>query len=236
MKKIKVLFDKTSEKKLKIGWGVSFLIDTSLIFDTGENGKYLLENIKNLNIDIEKVERVVISHNHWDHTGGLWELLKKKKLAVYSCKNFSNEFKKKVKESGGKLVEIKNSVEIEKNIYTTGEIEAYYKDSPMPEQSLILKTENGLTILTGCSHPGILNILEIVKKKFPEEKIYAVIGGFHLIEEDKRVIEYIVNQFMKMGVEKAGPTHCSGTKTENIFREKYGKNFIKVKVGDEIIV
>jgi 7,8-dihydropterin-6-yl-methyl-4-(beta-D-ribofuranosyl)aminobenzene 5'-phosphate synthase len=230
---IKVLFDKdTNDKKLHTGWGVSFLVDNKILFDTGENGLWLLENIKYLDIDIGRIEAVVLSHDHWDHAGGLWELLKAKKdLVIYACPNFSMEFKNKVKKLQGVLVENEKVVEVSKNIFVTGEIAGEYKGSYMPEQALVAKTENGLTIITGCSHPGIVKIVEKVKEGFPNDKIYLVFGGFHLMDKDKRIIQIIVEAFRKMGVEAVGPTHCSGYEAQKAFKEKYVKNFISIKVG-----
>ena len=68
-----------------------------------------------------------------------------------------------IKDCGGEVVKVKEWDEISKNIYTTGEIKGTYKGSFMPEQAVILKTENGITILTGCAHPGIIEIINIVK-------------------------------------------------------------------------
>ena len=71
---IKVLFDKDAlNKTLYAGWGVSFLIGESILFDTGENGEWLIHNIKQLKVDLNKLQAAVISHDHWDHTRGLWE-------------------------------------------------------------------------------------------------------------------------------------------------------------------
>jgi 7,8-dihydropterin-6-yl-methyl-4-(beta-D-ribofuranosyl)aminobenzene 5'-phosphate synthase len=105
--KIEILFDKIAlDKKLQTGWGVSFLIDEKILFDTGEKGEWLLKNMQALGVDIRKIEGVVISHDHWDHTGGLWDILKKKKgLAIYACPHFSSEFKEKVKKLQGKIIE-----------------------------------------------------------------------------------------------------------------------------------
>ncbi len=94
---IEILFDKrTQYKNLKIGWGISFLVNKKILFDTGENGKWLIRNIEELQIDINKIEAIVISHNHYDHSGGLWEILRiKKGINVYSCPNFGSEFNEK---------------------------------------------------------------------------------------------------------------------------------------------
>ncbi|MBN2830693.1 MAG: MBL fold metallo-hydrolase [Candidatus Omnitrophica bacterium] len=236
--KIKVLFDKIAlNKDLRTGWGVSFLVEGKILFDAGEKGEWLLENMGILGVDINKIERVVISHDHWDHTGGLWQILKERKgIKVYSCPGFSKEFKDKVKESQADLIEAGKLTEISQDIFITGEISGAYHGKYMPEQALVLKTGNGLTIVTGCAHPGILKIVEKVKTKFPGEQVYSVLGGFHLKESDKRAIEIVVEGFKKLGVLKAGPTHCSGEKAEEEFMKKYGINFVKIQVGQEIEV
>ena len=61
-------------------------------------------------------------------------------------------------------------------------------------------------------------------------------GGFHLIEKEKRIIDFIVKEFRKIGVEKVGPCYCSGPEAEKIFEEEYKEKFISVKVGASIIV
>ena len=236
--KIKILYDKnTINENLYTGWGVSFLIGDRLLFDTGENGQWLIHNMKNLNMDLNQLEVVVISHDHWDHAGGLWKILKRNgNLKVYACPNFGNDFKERVNGLGGELIENKNVAEIEQDIYITGEIPGEYAGHFMPEQSLIVKTKNGITVITGCSHPGIVKILEKVKEKFPQENLYSVFGGFHLKDNSKSDIINVVKKFIEMKVEKAEPTHCSGRETEEIFKKEYGENFITVKVGETINV
>lgn len=230
---IKIIFNsKATSLKLSIGWGISCLVDNNILFDTGEKGGYFLNNIEQMNIDISCLKAVVISHDHWDHTGGLWELLNQKPgIKVYACPNFSLQFKKKVKQLNGILVEADGFVEIAKDIFITGEIPGEYKEKYLAEQALILKTKNGISIITGCAHPGIIKIIEKVKTKFPEESIFLVFGGFHLMNKDKGSIENIADKFKKMGVEKAGPTHCSGKEAEKIFKKEYGDAFITVKAG-----
>lgn len=235
---IKILFDKDATgKNLRTGWGVSFLIDDKILFDTGEKGLWLIENMKALGVNVPAIEAAVISHDHWDHTGGLWEILRLKKgLKVYACPNFSKEFKDKVKKLQAELIEVQKVTEISRNIFITGEIPGAYHDKYMPEQAVVLKTANGITLITGCAHPGILKMVEKAKARFSTEPIYLVLGGFHLMESDKRAIEIVVENFKKIGITKSGSTHCTGPTAIGLFKEKYKDNFVEIKVGEIIEV
>ncbi|MCM8817501.1 MAG: MBL fold metallo-hydrolase [Candidatus Omnitrophica bacterium] len=236
--KIQVIFDGSASKTdLLIGWGFSCLIDGRILFDTGENGEWLIHNMQQTGIDINEIQSVVISHDHWDHTGGLWKILQlRKNLAVYACPGFTRSFKKKVRQFGGQIFENDHLTEISKDVFVTDEIRATYKQEPMPEQSIILKSKNGISIITGCAHPGIIEIIERAKKNFPEEKIYLVMGGFHLIETDTRIIETIAKQLKNLQIAKIGPCHCSGKKAEDIFRKTFKKNFVSISAGSTILV
>ncbi len=228
---VKIVFnnDVVSDKFIA-GWGFSCLVDNRVLFDTGEKAEYLFNNMQNLNINISSIEMAVISHDHWDHTGGLWELLEKRKgLKVYACPHFSQAFKDKVKKLKAELIEAEKTIEVTKNIFITGEILKGY--SGIPEQALTVKTSRGITVITGCSHPGIVRIIEKVKEANPSEKICLVFGGFHLINSDKREVRIIVERLKEMGVEKVGPTHCTGYEAQEIFKEGYADNFISIKAG-----
>jgi len=234
--RIKVLFDKDAlSRDLRTGWGVSFLVDRKILFDTGEKGEPLLHNMSILGVDVKQIDAVVISHDHWDHTGGLWEVLRQRGgLKVYACPGFSREFKDKAREARAEIIEAARLTGISPNIFLTGEMAGAYHGKYMPEQAMVLKTKNGLSVITGCAHPGILKMVEKVKTKFPHEPIYLVLGGFHLLESDERAIEIVAENFKKMGVRKAGPTHCSGEAAENIFKRFYEGDFLPVKVGQEM--
>ena len=235
---LKILFNTEGiNNNFSIGWGISVLIDKAVLFDTGENEDYLFNNIEKLNINIANLEAVIISHDHWDHTGGLWRILKERKgIRIYACPQFSQLFKDKVKNLGGKLIELDSFYGIEENIFVTGEIPGTYNGAYMPEQALVIRSEKGLTVITGCAHPGIVKMLKKIKEKFPEDQFYLVFGGFHLANKDKRETEIIVNSFKEMNIEKVGPTHCTGKEQEAIFEKVYKDNCISVKVGQIIEV
>ncbi|MBU0486284.1 MAG: MBL fold metallo-hydrolase [Proteobacteria bacterium] len=231
--RIKILFDSVAlDNRFSTGWGVSYLVDNKILFDTGEKSEPLFSNMKDMNVNISEMKAVVISHDHWDHTGGLWGILKEREgLNVYICPHFSRELKDKVKKLKGAIVETEKITEIEKGIFVTGEIPGIYKGEYMPEQALIIKTEKGVSVITGCAHPGVLKIVERVRDKFISEPIYFVFGGFHLMESDRRAIEIVAENFKKVKVKKVGPTHCSGKIAAEIFKERYGNDFISIKAG-----
>ena len=234
---IKVLFNKDAlNKKFHTGWGLSFLIGEKILFDTGEKGDWLLENIESLKVNIAKIEVIVISHDHWDHTGGLWALLERKRFKVYGLKRFSEKFKMRIKSLNSQLVEKEGFSEIKKNIFTTGEVLAAYKGMSFSEQALVIKTRRGVSVVTGCSHPGILKILKLVKSYFKRDNFYFVGGGFHLIDKDQRQLQFLIEEFGKLKVSKVGPTHCSGYEAEEFFRKSYKGNFVSLGVGKSLEV
>ncbi len=217
--KLKIIFDKESlHENYASGWGVSYLVGDKVLFDTAEKGEYLLKNLSRLKVDIAKIEKVVISHQHLGHHSGLPSLLKaNKKLKVFACADISGD----------------NPQPIAENIYTTGCLSVQYKGSKIEEQALIVKSRKGISLICGCAHPGVLEFIRKTKETFPGDKFYALIGGFHLMGEDKRTINYIAGQIKNSGVENIGPAHCSGFEAVSIFKKNYPENFLEVKVGQE---
>ncbi|MCD4780708.1 MAG: MBL fold metallo-hydrolase [Candidatus Omnitrophica bacterium] len=235
---IKVVFNSDRIKEdFSIGWGLSLLLDDKILFDTGESAKSLINNMNKMEIDISLIEAVVISHDHWDHTGGLWEILKQRpNINVYGCPGFGVAFKDKISDISAKLIEDDNFTLVTSGIYSTGEIIGEYKGEDISEQALIIKTDKGFSVITGCAHPGIIKILERVRMQLSLKEFYTVLGGFHLKDYSIKDVKEIVKKFTELKVMRVGPTHCSGSDAEQIFQEKYGNAFIEAKVGQVISV
>ncbi|OQX80079.1 MAG: hypothetical protein B6D56_05775 [Candidatus Omnitrophica bacterium 4484_70.1] len=232
--KIEIILDKekTSEE-FQVGWGLSFLIDRRILFDTGENFEYLKHNAELLGIDLKKIKKIFISHQHWDHRGGLDGLLEiNNQVDVYICKSSSQDFKKSIKKKKANLVEVKDILKIDERIYSSGELRANYKGEPLYEQFLIIEKDKFLVVLCGCSHPGILNIVEKISFDFKKE-IIAVMGGFHLLDKEERVIRFVAEE-LKRKVKKVGPSHCTGYSAISYFKNIFEEDFIEIKAGKYI--
>lgn len=93
-----------------------------------------------------------------------------------------------------------------------------------------MNTENGLIIITGCAHPGIVNIVK-KSKEIANKNIYLVLGGFHLGEASDSEINSIIKNFRELEVKKVAPCHCTGDKAIQLFEQEYKDDFIKNGVG-----
>lgn len=201
-------------------WGISFLIGENFLFDTFGKSSVLMKNIKKMKIDIQKIKYIFISHEHWDHTNGLWKILEKNKdVVVYICSKTPEEIKEKIISFGVKFQEIENLIKIKENIFSTGEMPSNY-DS-IYEQSLYIKTEKGLSLITGCAHSGLVVFIKKMKEMFPNEKIYSVIGGFHLKDSSINEIEKVINDLKYFEIDNFIPLHCTGKKATNLFQKNF---------------
>ncbi|MGN0448480.1 MAG: MBL fold metallo-hydrolase [Acutalibacteraceae bacterium] len=102
------------------------------------------------------------------------------------------------------------------------------------EQSLVFKTEKGLVILNSCCHTGADNIIKEAAKAFPEEKIFALIGGFHLYRSKKDEVETLCDKIEKTGIEKIYTGHCTGDKAFEILKTNLRDKAEELYVGKVI--
>jgi 7,8-dihydropterin-6-yl-methyl-4-(beta-D-ribofuranosyl)aminobenzene 5'-phosphate synthase len=114
------------------------------------------------------------------------------------------------------------------SVYSTGELGTWIR-----EQSLIIHTDKGLIVITGCAHPGIVKIVKTAKTVIRDD-VLLIMGGFHLAGTSKPGIEDIISKIKKLGVRYAGPCHCSGDLARQLFKIEYGNNYIDVGVGRTI--
>ena len=208
-------------------WGFATIIKTPqelILFDTGGDSKILLSNMKKLGINPSSIKKVVISHIHSDHLGGLKGFLERNSnVTVFIPNSFPQSIKNMIIQKGAKFAEISVPRKISDFVYTTGEIYG-----PPEEQALIIDSKKGLIIITGCAHPGIVNVVKRAKGLMKKDKVYLVLGGFHHPPIS------CVKEFKELGIEKVAPSHCTGDSVREAFREEYKEDFIEYGVGKVI--
>ena len=225
-----VLYDNTvALEGTRAEWGFACLIEgteETILLDTGGDGEVFMHNANFLKTDLKKVDKVVISHNHWDHTGGLMEFLKVNPDApVYIPIGFPYDFVRKVEKAGGTVVPVNQPCEISKNVYLTGQM-----GDAIKEMAVILNSPKGLIIVTGCSHPGIAGMVRKSRDTLQKD-VYLVFGGFHLMGHSDQQVRSIIGEFREMGVSKCGATHCTGDKAIALFQEAFGKEYVPIGSG-----
>lgn len=216
---IKIVFDnKCPNPGFIPSFGFSALIYSQFtgnfsLFDTGGNGNILIHNIKQFGVDISEIKKVIISHNHHDHAGGLERLLRiNPNIEIYIPLDNLKSYIKKFPQY--KVHGISNLMEIEKNLIVSGQIKGNF----ISEQSLFLKTiNNEIILLVGCSHPGLERF--IIKAK-ELANIKAIIGGFHGF----RKFSYLEN------IDFIGACHC--TQHKELIKKNFPNQFKHVCLGD----
>ncbi len=218
---------------VETGWGFSCVVtgfERTILFDTGPAG-CLLVNMEKLGIEPQSIDTVVLSHIHPDHTGGLESFLEKNsKVTVYMPKSFPERFKDNVRAQGAKIIEVGQSIKICENVWSTGQQGKWIK-----EQSLIVQANKGCVLIAGCSHPGIVNIINAARDLVKDD-IFLVMGCFHLEWAGKYKIEKVISVFKQSGMQYVGLCHGSGEKARRLFEEYFGGKYIKLGAGKVITI
>jgi 7,8-dihydropterin-6-yl-methyl-4-(beta-D-ribofuranosyl)aminobenzene 5'-phosphate synthase len=232
---VKVIYDNyVKTEGLESDWGFAILIEgleKTILFDTGAKPDIFASNFEKMGLDAATIDFLVISHEHGDHISGIPAFVKMKKdLPVIIPYSFSESFKKRMADLSLEPILVKKPAEICENLYTSGEF-----DFQIAEQSLVLNTKKGLVVMTGCSHPGIVEMLKEIRTTF-NKNIYMVFGGFHLLQKSDREMNEIISEMKTLGVVKCGATHCTGEKQIRMFKDAFGENYFELGVGNTIIL
>jgi 7,8-dihydropterin-6-yl-methyl-4-(beta-D-ribofuranosyl)aminobenzene 5'-phosphate synthase len=246
-------------------WGFSALVEADsikILFDAGGREKTVLENAKELNIDLSKVPTLILSHWHGDHTVGWLPLrnaisaINKSALAIthvapgfFDTRILLNgtENQSRQKDSflyvqtGGQIIVHKKFKEIFPGIYLTGLVPRKYpeknyqvgnkrkdasgtilEDNIPEDMSLVIRTDKGLVLLSGCGHSGIINTIVHVQNNLQKQSLLAAIGGFHLLENTDQQIRWTADQLKPSGIRYFMGAHCTGIEPVYQIREWVG--------------
>lgn len=215
-------------------WGFACLVEgpeKTILFDTGGKPEVLKENIQKLNIDLSKIDLLAVSHNHWDHIGGLPAVYEiKSPLDVFLPVALLAEESKKFSKEKAIFNVAEKSANLCSGVLLTGAL-----GSEIKEQALIINTPKGIVVITGCAHPGIVEMLKSAKE-MTGRNIYLVVGGFHLLRHSDEEVNRIIAELKSLSVEKCSASHCTGDRAIDLFKKSFAENYLPAGTGRVFVI
>jgi len=272
--RITVLVENTANRGgLLAEHGLSFWIELGsrrILFDTGQSD-ILIRNAQELGLDLREVDAIVLSHGHYDHVGGLKQVLG---MAPAGAVYFHPEaLKPKFARNGERIRQIGIEEEVARmllqrqgdrlgfrtdgptvifpGVTATGRIprKSEFEDTGGPfyadqgctkpdelldDQALALETADGLVVILGCAHAGVINTLDYVRELFPNRPIRTVLGGTHLVRASRTRIAHTIEAIRRHDVQRIGPAHCTGAEASRELWNALPERCFACNVGNRI--
>ena len=225
------------------------------LFDTGQ-GLVLGWNARVLNIDLDTVDAVILSHGHYDHTGGLPQVLSEHRTtpiyahpAAFGSK-FSVRPNSKTRDIGipsdaasavrahARVISVMGPTDLGEGLYLTGPIPRlndfedvggpFYRDAEgrvpddlIDDQALYHDGADGVVVILGCAHSGVVNTLDYVRKLTGGKPFRAVIGGMHLVSAKPERVDRTIHALRDYDVATLAPMHCTGPEATGAIRSAF---------------
>jgi len=228
--RIGILFDNVpAAPGFETAWGFAAVIEgleQTVLFDTGGDGGLLLRNMARMGVDPDQIDAVFLSHSHGDHVRGLPRFLQRNpRVRVFMPASFPSDVQEAARRSGATVVPIAAARRLFESAYSSGPL------GQLPEeQALIIDTEEGLVIVTGCAHPGIVDIVRGAMQRHGKE-VRLLLGGFHLLRHSEARIRDTIDALKALGVIQVAPSHCTGNHATALFRDAWGEDFLDAGCG-----
>lgn len=239
--RLTVVYDNVgSAPGLRGDWGFSCLVEREgrrILFDTGRDPATLMTNLRALGVSPESLDAVVISHAHADHTGGLAALRAEVPgLRVYVP--FAPGTAAMQDMPGGDLVHIEQATQVAPGMVVARPLPA---GDGLVETAIVVTTQQGLAVITGCAHPGIVAMVVEARRAAGEQGLDArevslVMGGFHLRGLTADRLGSVVRDLQKLGVQRIAPSHCTGDAAVSALSAAFGPRVLKCGLGSIVTI
>jgi len=252
-------------------WGYSALIEvdgTRLLLDTGARPETVLNNARELGIDLSTVTDLVLTHNHDDHTGGLRTLrreLSSRNPAALSRIHVARgifwdrltagqvgrtsvtDMRAELEAGGATFLEYDKPTELLPGVWFTGPVPRKYaernwsvpgnnsavtalvrtpggdvEDNVPEDASVVIDTPEGLILVSGCGHAGIINTVEFARSAIRQAPVVAAIGGFHLFRATDEKLAWTARKLKAAGLVYLLGGHCTGVEAVYRIRQLAG--------------
>lgn len=278
--------------------GFAALIDlraagVRVLWDAGLSRTALIENAREMEIDLSTIDVIALSHGHSDHTGAMaaaieraawrptvrewkedapmdeivaWSSGKRVPLVAHPAA-FRERWAKRAdgtrvgpildapraawEAAGAEIVLSEGPYRLAPGCWTTGAVPrtsfekagtpgnrfyrqeaAFLPDHIEDDQSLVIHVrDKGLVILSGCAHAGILNTIRYARQISGVDRVWAVLGGFHLAPANEDEIARTVDEIASMNPALISPTHCTGFRAMSHFAARLPDAFVLSLVG-----
>ncbi|MFN8861897.1 MAG: MBL fold metallo-hydrolase [Gemmatimonas sp.] len=258
-------------------WGFAALVEVDghrLLFDTGAHEDVVARNARELDIALDTVPEVVLSHFHGDHTSGLVALRREVAVrqrtalarahvadGIFAPRlrdgeardyNDMNRVRPQYEAAGGSFTVHGKPTEIHPGVWLTGPVPRRHpernwsvgarparvqlgaqlvEDTVPDDMAMIIDTDQGLVVLTGCGHAGVVNIIAHARDAVRPAPVHALIGGIHLFNASEQTLAWTEQQLRSFGVRHLIGAHCTGVETVYRFRQSLGLDRSRCVVG-----